>query len=97
MLLTFLGLFIFVQTKLESNKVAGSLVVTLIWYLRTSLTDVPDDLQELAPDDDKADVSQARSMLLPCVQALLKGFSSCHAFKPSSRTSAPAGMMGLAS
>ena len=67
----------YVQNKLGSNKVVRSLVVLLIWDLRTSLTAVLDELREPAPDEDESDVSQARAMLLPCVQDLLKDFNSC--------------------
>jgi len=58
-------------------QVTGSLVVLLIWDLRTSLTAVLDDLRKPAPDEEEADVSQAQAMLLPCVQAVLKDFNSC--------------------
>ena len=54
LLLTVLDPFI----KLESNKVTGSLVVSLIWGLRTSMTDALDVLWEPTPDEDEADVSQ---------------------------------------
>ena len=49
----------------------------LVWDLRTSLMSVSDDLREPAPDEDEADVSQARAMLVPWVQAVLKNFNSC--------------------
>lgn len=67
----------YVQKKLESNKMTGSLVVSLISDLRTSLTDVLDNLREPAPDEDKTGVTQIRAMLLlPCTKALLKDLNS---------------------
>ena len=53
----------------QGDRIPGC---TLIWDLRTSLTD--NDLREATPDED--DVSQARAMLLPSVQTLLKDFNS---------------------
>ena len=61
-----LRLLLSVQNKLESNKVTGSLVVPLIWDLRTSLTDVLDE----------DDASKVRAMLLLFLQALLKNLHS---------------------
>lgn len=39
--------------------------------------DMLDDTREPTPDKEDTDVSQARSMHLPCVQALLKDFVRC--------------------
>lgn len=78
-MLTVLDPFTYVQKKPEPDKVIGSLVMPLIWDPRTSLTDVLDDLRDLALDEDEAGALKARAMLLPCVQALLIGFNSCWA------------------
>lgn len=53
-----------------------SLVVSLIWDLCISLTDVLDVHQEPAPDEDKGDASQKQVMILLCLQAFLKGFKN---------------------
>lgn len=76
LLLTVLNPLIYVQKKLEPNKVIGSLAVLLIWEPRTSLIDVLDDLRERTSDADEADVSHVRAILLPGVQAFLKDFNS---------------------
>ena len=54
----------------------GSRVLCLIWDLRTNLRDVLSDLRVPTHDKDEANVLQARAMLLPCVQTLLKDFDS---------------------
>lgn len=72
LLLVVLDPFMYVRKNVESNKVTASFVVLLIWDLRTSFTDVLDDLREATPDKDEDEVSQVRAMLLSCVQALLK-------------------------
>ena len=84
LLLTLLDPFMYVQNKLESDKVTGSLVVTIIWDVLTSLRDVLEGFRELAPNEDEVDVLQPRAMLFPCCQALLKGFKSCWATGRSS-------------
>lgn len=68
-----------VWSKLESDKVIGSLIVPLTWNLRISLTDVLDGLLGPAPDKDEADVSLAQAILIPCVQALLEDSNTCWA------------------
>lgn len=60
LLLRALEQFMYAQTKLEPNK-----VLPFIWDLRTSLTYVLDNLRELAPGEDEANVSQTRDMFLP--------------------------------
>ena len=49
LLLTVFDPSMYVQRKLESDKVTGTLVVPLIWDIRTSLADMLDGLQEPAP------------------------------------------------
>lgn len=62
LLLAALDSFVYVEKKLESNKMTGSLVVPLTLNLSTTLTDVLGDLREPAPDEVEADVSQARPL-----------------------------------
>ena len=73
LLLTVSDPFMYVQKRLDSNKLTGSLVVPLIWDIRTSLTEALDGLREPAPDEDEAVISQALAMLLLCI---LKDFNS---------------------
>ena len=61
----------YVQKKLESNKVTIPLILPLIWDLRTSLRDMLSDLREPAPNKDEANVLQAWAMLLPCEETCL--------------------------
>ena len=67
--------FMYVQKKLESNNVTGTLVVQLICDLRNGL-----DLERKAPQQPtpgaSADVLAARVLLLPCVEALAQDFDN---------------------
>ena len=63
--------FMYVQKKLESNNVTGTLVVPLICDLRTGLELERKALQQPTPGA-SADVMAARILLLPCVEALAK-------------------------
>ena len=65
----------YVQKKLESNNVTGTLVVPLICDLRTGLELERKTLQQPTPGA-SADVLAARVLLLPCVEALAKDFES---------------------
>ncbi|CAN0271272.1 unnamed protein product, partial [Ascophyllum nodosum] len=67
--------FMYVQKKLESNNVTGSLVVPLICDLRTGLDSERKALQQPNPSA-SADVLAARVLLLPCVEALAKDFNN---------------------
>ncbi|CAN0378335.1 unnamed protein product [Ascophyllum nodosum] len=67
--------FMYVQKKLESNNVTGSLVVPLICDLRTGLDSERKALQQPNPGA-SADVLAARVLLLPCVEALAKDFNN---------------------
>ena len=67
--------FMYVQKKLESNSVTGTLVVPLICDLRTRLELERKALQQPIPGE-SADVLAARVLLLPCVEALAKDFDS---------------------
>ena len=65
----------YVQKKLESNNVTGTLVVPLICDLRTGLDLERKALQQPTPGA-SADVLAARVFLLPCVEALAKDFDN---------------------
>ena len=67
--------FMYVQKKLESNNVTGTLVVPFICDLRTGLELERKTLQQPTPGA-SADVLAARVLLLPCVEALAKDFES---------------------
>ncbi|CAN0217747.1 unnamed protein product [Ascophyllum nodosum] len=67
--------FMYVQKKLESNNVTGSLVVPLICDLRAGLDSERKALQQPNPGA-SADVLAARVLLLPCVEALAKDFNN---------------------
>ena len=67
--------FMYVEKKLESNHVTGTLVVPLICDLRTGLELERKALQRPTPGA-SADVLAARVLLLPCVEALAKDFDS---------------------
>ena len=57
LLLTVSDPFMYVQKRLDSNKLTGSLIVPLIWDIRTSLTEGLGGLREPAPDEDEAVIS----------------------------------------
>ena len=65
----------YVQKKLESKNVTGTLVVPLICNLRTGLDLERKALQQPTPDA-SADVLAARVLLLPCVETLAKDFDN---------------------
>ncbi|CAN0450017.1 unnamed protein product, partial [Ascophyllum nodosum] len=67
--------FMYVQKKLESNNVTGTLVVPLICDLRTGLELERKTLQQPTPGA-SADVLAARVLLLPCIEELAKDFES---------------------
>ena len=67
--------FMYVQKKLESNNVTGTLAVPLICGLRTGLDLERKALQQPTPGA-SADVLAARVLLLPCVEALAKDFDN---------------------
>ena len=67
--------FMYVQKKLESNNVTGTLVVPLICDLRIGLELERKTLQQPTPGA-SADVLAVRVLLLPCVEALAKDFES---------------------
>ena len=67
--------FMYVQKKLESNIVTGTLVVPLICDLRTGLDLKRKALQQPTPGA-STDVLAARVLLLPCVGALAKDFDN---------------------
>ena len=67
--------FMYVQKKLESNNVTGTLVVPLICDLRTGLDLERKALQQPTPGA-SADVLAARVLLLPCLEALAKDFDN---------------------
>ena len=67
--------FMYVQKKLESNNVTGSLVVPFICDLRTGLDSERKALQQPNPGA-SADVLAARVLLKPCVEALAKDFNN---------------------
>ena len=65
----------YVQKKLESNTVMGTLVMPLICDLRTGLELERKALQQPTPGA-SADVLAARVLLLPCIEALAKDFDN---------------------
>ena len=65
----------YVQKKIESNNVTGTLVVPLICDLRTGL-ELERKTQQQPTPGASADVLAARVLLLPCVEALAKDFES---------------------
>ena len=67
--------FMYVQKKLESNNVTGTLIVPLICDLRTGFDLERKALQQPTPGA-SADVLAARVLLLPCVEALAKDFDN---------------------
>ena len=67
--------FMYVQKKLESNNVTGTLVVPLICDLRTGLDLEREALQQPTPGA-SADVLAARVLLLLCVEVLAKDFDN---------------------